>query len=85
MLGDAVAGRKQLDQAHGYYDRAFRIMATRFGEGSAIAAAADYEKALAVLNEAGPEAQALRETIIQRYTAVCKALHRKAGDRRNMG
>jgi tetratricopeptide (TPR) repeat protein len=40
-------------------------------------AAADYEKALAVLDAAGPEVDPLRTTVHQHYQEVCKALHRK--------
>jgi tetratricopeptide (TPR) repeat protein len=40
-------------------------------------AAADYEKALAVLDAAGPEVETLRSAIHARYAQVCKALHRK--------
>jgi hypothetical protein len=41
-------------------------------------AAADYGKALPVFNSAGPDAQALRQTLIGRCTTVCKPLHRNA-------
>jgi len=96
MLGDAVAGRNQLSQAHDYYEKARGIMALRFGEQSPMTAAvsaswaaveqrnhhsaeaaADYEKALAVLSLAGPAAQSLRQSVFERYAAVCKDLHRK--------
>lgn len=97
MLGDAVASRNQFAQARDYYGRARVIMAARFGEQSAIAAAvdaswaqveyrskhhneaaADYEKALAVLDAAGPEAESLRATVRRNYAEVCKTLHRKS-------
>ncbi len=40
-------------------------------------AAADFEKALTVLNAAGPEAASLRQSVLAHYTEVCKSLHRK--------
>ncbi|MDQ1473230.1 MAG: hypothetical protein QOJ99_4710 [Bryobacterales bacterium] len=40
-------------------------------------AAADYEKALAILDAAGPEAEAVRAVAHQHYAELCKTLHRK--------
>ncbi|MES1261127.1 MAG: tetratricopeptide repeat protein [Acidobacteriota bacterium] len=46
-------------------------------------AAVHLEKALAILNVAGPEVQPLRDSVLRRYNGVCKALHRKAGPAAN--
>jgi tetratricopeptide (TPR) repeat protein len=40
-------------------------------------AAADYEKALAILDAAGPEVEPIRLNVHLHYAEVCKALHRK--------
>jgi tetratricopeptide (TPR) repeat protein len=42
-------------------------------------AAADYEKALAILDAAGPEAEVTRAVVQQHYAELCKTLHRKNG------